>query len=96
MSNFEPKDLNFETVQQIFKECMPVENESKNICAVQLQQLMNGFPSDSEPIYFDIDKLEENKQNIKLNSHQIMKIDAILDKEFTIYFDNFQTIKIKK
>ena len=36
MSNFEPKDLNFETVQQIFKECMPVENESKNIIKIRI------------------------------------------------------------
>ena len=40
-----------------------------------------------------IDK--ENKQNIKLNLHQIMKIEVISNNEFIIYFDNLQTIKIK-
>lgn len=65
MSNFEPKDLNFDTVKQIFQDCIPVGEQSKNICAVYLQQIARGFPEDSEPIYFDKDKLMENAENIR-------------------------------
>lgn len=74
MSKLEPKDLNFETIQQIFKDCIPVGNQTKNITAVSLQQISGGFPKDSDPVYFDTDKLEENKQNIQYLLGQLYAI----------------------
>lgn len=41
-------------------------------------------------------KSEENKeQKIKINLHQLMKIDKINEDEFLLEFDQLQTIKIK-
>ena len=60
-NTFRPVDLNFDTVRAIFIECLPVKGKTKNISAVYLQQAASGFPKDSEPIYFDTDKLDENR-----------------------------------
>ena len=62
---FRPMDLNFETIKQIFIDCVPVGEQTKNICAVTLQQIARGFPKDSEPVYFDTDKLDANKKTIR-------------------------------
>ena len=74
MSNFEPKDLNFETIKELFLECLPVKGKSKNISAVCLQQVLSGFPKDSDPIYFDTDKLDENQAFVRYLFGQLYSI----------------------
>lgn len=64
-NTFRPVDLNFDTVRAIFSECIPTANVSKNITAVSLQQISRGFPKDSEPVYFDTDKLDANKKTVR-------------------------------
>ena len=74
MSNFEPKDLNFETIKNLFLECLPVQGKTKNISAVYLQQAASGFEKDSEPIYFDTDKLDENREFVRYLFGQLYAI----------------------
>ena len=61
---FEPKDLNLETIKQIFQDCMPVEGKTKKYRSIILESVDKEFSKNSDKLYFDRDKLKENKLNI--------------------------------
>ena len=45
--------------------------------------------------YLTIKSKEDVNQNIKLNLHQLMKINVVDENEILLEFDQLQTIKIK-
>jgi hypothetical protein len=61
--NFKPLDLNVATVGRLFNNCL-YTSESKNHTAAIFHQTSMGYPKDSDPVFFDKDAIDANRDLI--------------------------------
>ncbi len=62
-NNFKPLDLNKGSVAHVFNKCLYTA-ESKNHTASIFQLASQGYPKDSDPIFFDKDAIDANRDLI--------------------------------
>lgn len=67
---FTPLDLNEENVHTIFNRCLATDTTVKTQGIILFHKTL-GFHEDSNPVIFDKEKLERNKQQIKYLSGQL-------------------------
>lgn len=75
------------------------EQESKNIVLeldgiIETTIKINQIEIEETEKFLTIKSKEDAKQNIKINLHQLMKINTLNKKEILLEFDQLQTIKI--
>ena len=62
-NNFKPLDLNSATVGKLFNKCLYTA-ESKNHTVAVFQETRMGYPKDTDPVFFDKDAIDSNRDLI--------------------------------
>lgn len=85
------------TIEELVETIERNKNNKIKIClegVINYKITMNNAKIMYEPSYITIFNIEDVKQKLKLNIHQIMQIDEVGTNRFEIYFDLLQTVKI--
>ena len=84
---FKPLDLSEFTINGFFKKALSTENTKDELVAM-FQEKRNGFEEDSDPVYFDKEYLEANRETINYLFGQLKAIHAPQDPEFPTVHPN--------